>query len=132
MSPRCPGALLVTTALAALSYSAIESDNGAGSGRRRRGAAAFVVFLLVERLVAHPMLPFPSSDSRQFSGANLTTFAVYCGLGAALFLVVLRLQISMGYSALEAGSALVPFTILMAAFSSRAGALAQRIGPRLR
>ena len=44
---------------------------------------------------------------------------------------MLELQISLGYSALEAGAALVPVTILMLFLSSRAGALAQRIGPRL-
>ncbi|MGH9275473.1 MAG: MFS transporter, partial [Acidimicrobiales bacterium] len=36
-----------------------------------------------------------------------------------------------GYSALEAGSALLPVTLLMLALSSRAGAFAQRVGPRL-
>ena len=43
-----------------------------------------------------------------FSGTNGTTLAVYAALGAALFMVVLELQIALGYSALEAGAALVP------------------------
>jgi hypothetical protein len=77
------------------------------------------------------MLPLRLFRNRTFSGTNATTLAVYAALGAALFLVVLELQIALGYSALEAGSALVPVTIMMLFLSSRAGALAQRIGPRL-
>jgi Na+/melibiose symporter-like transporter len=69
--------------------------------------------------------------SSRFTGANLTTFAVYAGLGGALFLVVLRLQVSLGYSALEAGASLVPMTGIMLVLSPRAGALGQRIGPRI-
>ena len=44
------------------------------------------------------MLPLSCSVRPQFTGANLTTLTVYAGLGGALFLVVLRLQVSMGYS----------------------------------
>jgi hypothetical protein len=77
------------------------------------------------------MLPLVLFRSRQFSGANLTTLAVYAALGGAFFLLVLELQIGLGYSALAAGSALLPVTLIMLALSARAGALAQRIGPRL-
>ena len=77
------------------------------------------------------MLPLTLFRNRQFSGANLTTLAVYAALGGAFFLLVLQLQLALGYSALEAGSALLPVTLLMVSLSSRAGAWAQRIGPRL-
>ena len=77
------------------------------------------------------MLPLGVFRSRQFSGANLTTFAVYAALGAAFFLVTLRLQISLGYSALEAGVSFFPFTLLMLWLSPKAGQLSQRIGPRV-
>jgi hypothetical protein len=123
--------VLITTALASLSYAAIEHGSDLAPVAAVVGAVAFVGFVLVEHYGEHPMLPLGLFSSRQFSGTNLTTFAVYCGLGGAMFLVVLRLQVSMGYSALEAGTALVPFTVIMAIFSSKAGALSQRIGARL-
>ncbi|HEX4776592.1 MAG TPA: MFS transporter, partial [Acidimicrobiia bacterium] len=44
---------------------------------------------------------------------------------------VVHLQTDLGYSALYAGASLLPLTILMFLFSARAGALAQRIGPRI-
>jgi hypothetical protein len=95
------------------------------------GLAALGIFLFVEGTSSHPMLPLRIFRSRQFSGTNLTTLAVYAGLGGAFFLVVLRLQISLGYSALEAGAALVPFTVLMLLLSPSAGQLGQKVGARL-
>src|SRR3546814_18941564 len=77
------------------------------------------------------MMPLRIFRSRQFSGANATTLAVYGALGGASFLFVLQLQVALAYSALEAGAALIPLTILMLLISARTGALAPRIGPRL-
>lgn len=95
------------------------------------GAAALVAFVAVERRSASPMLPLGLFSSREFSAANLVTFVVYAALGGMFFLLVAFLQISMGYSPIEAGAASLPVTLLMLAFSSRSGALAQRIGPRI-
>ena len=128
------GAFLAALGLTAVSWALIESDNGVGASQVVSGVigvGAIVAFLIVESRSSHPMLPLRLFRNRTFSGTNATTLAVYAALGAALFLVVLELQIALGYSALEAGSALVPVTILMLFLSSRAGALAQRIGPRL-
>ena len=47
------------------------------------------------------------------------------------FLLVVQLQVVAGFSPLAAGTALLPVTVLMLLLSARAGALAQRIGPRL-
>src|SRR5205085_3912154 len=77
------------------------------------------------------MLPLDIFRSRQFTSANLVTFVVYGALGGALFLLPIELQRAAGFSPLEAGTAIVPLTIVMLLFSARAGRLAQRIGPRL-
>ena len=77
------------------------------------------------------MMPLSMFSSRQFSAANLVTFVVYAALSGVFFLLVSFLQISMGYSAIEAGAASLPITLLMLLFSARSGALAQRIGPRI-
>ena len=110
-----------------VAYGLIEHTVAAGLA----GAAALAAFLAVERSRSHPMLPLSLFASRQFSGANLTTVAVYGAMSAALFLVTLRLQVTLGYSALEAGASMLPFTGLMLALSARVGSVAQRIGPRL-
>ncbi len=95
------------------------------------GVAALMMFVVVERRSPAPMVPLEIFRSRQFSGANAVTFVVYGALGAVTFLLVVHLQTDLGYSALKAGASLIPLTVLMLAFSSRMGALSQRIGPRL-
>jgi MFS family permease len=59
------------------------------------------------------------------------TAVVYAALGGTFFLLVIQLQTVLGYSAIEAGAATLPITLLMLALSARSGALAARIGPRL-
>ncbi len=126
-----PGAVLATVGLAGISYAAIEHRGTAAVVAAVGGVAALVAFFLVERKQPAPMVPLRLFRSRQFSGTNVTTLAVYAGLGGAMFLVVIRLQVSLGYSALEAGASMVPFSLLLLLFSPSAGQLGQAIGPRL-
>src|SRR5258708_1693299 len=89
------------------------------------------VFVLIEAREREPMLPLGIFRSRQFSAANAVTFVVYAALGGLLFLVPTVLIVAHGYSPIAAGSALLPVTFIMLVLSSRSGALAARIGPRL-
>jgi EmrB/QacA subfamily drug resistance transporter len=126
------GAALVSAGIALVAYALIEHGQGPTTvGAGLAGAVALGAFVAVERRSDHPMLPLSLFGSRQFTGANLTTFAVYGAMSAALFLLVLRLQVTLGYPALAAGTALLPFTGFMVLFSARIGELAQRIGPRI-
>jgi predicted MFS family arabinose efflux permease len=95
------------------------------------GFAALLAFVLVERRSPHPLVPLGLFADRRFSVANAVTLLVYAGLGVFFFLLVLQLQIVAGFSPLVAGTALLPVTMLMLLLSARAGALAERIGPRL-
>ena len=130
------GAVLVAIGLAGTTYALIELP-GRGLGFAPAvvsglvGVAALVGFLIVERRVANPMLPLRIFASRQFTAVNLVCFAVYAGLGGVFFLLIIYLQVSLGYTALQAGSAALPVTVLMLVLSTHAGALASRIGPRI-
>ncbi|WP_406261520.1 DHA2 family efflux MFS transporter permease subunit [Actinacidiphila glaucinigra] len=95
------------------------------------GLAAFAGFVVTERRSPHPMLPPRLFANRQFTAANLVTFAVYAALGGLFFFLVLELQTEAGYSPLASGTALLPITVIMLALSERAGRLAERIGPRI-
>ena len=77
------------------------------------------------------MLPLGLFRRRNFSFANLETFAVYAGLSTLTFFLVLYLQQIAGYSALRSGLALVPITVVMFFLSPRVGRLSMRLGPRL-
>jgi MFS family permease len=68
---------------------------------------------------------------RNFAVANLTTFAAYAGLIGGLFFLTLFLQQVVGYSALEAGLATTPISVLLFVLSPRFGRLASGVGPRL-
>ena len=94
------------------------------------GAFALIAFLFVERGSRAPLVPLDLFASRQFSGVNMVTFVVYAGMAGLFFLLVVYLQEVAGYPPLLAGMALIPVTLLMLLLSSRAGALAERIGPR--
>jgi EmrB/QacA subfamily drug resistance transporter len=131
-----PGAALVTLGLAGATYALVGlPERGLGYVPALlagvAGVASLAVFLVVERRSAHPMLPLGAFSSRQFSAANVLTFIVYSALGGVFFLLVIHLQTSLGFSPVAAGSSLLPVTLIMFALSSRAGALAQRVGPRI-
>jgi EmrB/QacA subfamily drug resistance transporter len=95
------------------------------------GATALVGFVAWERRAPNPMLPLELFRSRNFAVGNVATLTIYAGLGGALFFVGLFLQQVAGYSALEAGAAFLPLTVLMFTLSRRWGALADRFGPKL-
>ncbi len=130
------GALSISGALAGITYGLIAaSADGWGSVSvlvpLGAGLLLLGVFVLVEAREREPMLPLGVFRSRQFSAANAVTFVVYAALGGLLFLVPTVLQVVHGYSPVAAGTALLPVTFIMLALSSRSGALAARIGPRL-
>jgi EmrB/QacA subfamily drug resistance transporter len=95
------------------------------------GLGGMLGFLLTERRSRHPMLPLEVFASKAFTAANLVTFAVYAALGGVFFLAVLNLQVVARFTPLAAGIAMLPITVLMLLLSARAGALAQRLGPRI-
>ncbi len=129
------GAGLGAVALAALSYALISAgDRGADPvvlAVLAAGVAATLAFLVVERRASHPMLPLGAFREAQFRAANAVTFLVYGGFGAIFFLLVVQLQVVAGFSPLASGIALLPMTVIMLLLSSRSGALATRIGPRV-
>lgn len=95
------------------------------------GVAGLVGFVVLERHQRNPLVPMHLFSSRTFSTANLLTLLVYGALGSMTFFVVLQLQVVTGWSPLGAGLSTVPLTVMMLLFSSRSGALAARIGPRV-
>jgi EmrB/QacA subfamily drug resistance transporter len=95
------------------------------------GVVVFCAFLMFERATEHPMLDFTLFRSRNFVAGNLATVAIYAGLTASTFLLTVFLQQVAGYSAMAAGLALVPVTLIMFALSPVFGRLATRHGPRL-
>ena len=129
------GVILAAVGLAGTTYALIEAPGHSASPLLLviaiGGGLALVAFLVAERRSSNPMVPLSIFSSRQFSAANAVTFVVFGALSGVFFLLVAFLQISLGYSPLAAGAASLPITALMLLLSARAGAIAQRIGPRI-
>jgi EmrB/QacA subfamily drug resistance transporter len=133
------GAVLAALALAGITDGLIEAPSGSlleSVVPALAGVAAGAAFVVLERQRGRhpervpPMLPLGIFKSRQFTAINLITFVVYGAMGAVFFLLVLDLQVVAGFTPLQAGISLLPSTVALLLLSSRAGALAQRFGPR--
>src|SRR5229473_5840248 len=129
------GGALVTVGLGLATWALTE-----GSGRAW-SLSAFValgaglifsgVFLLVERRRADKaMMPLALFGSRSFVGLTLLMFLLYGALGGLFVLVPYVLIQAGGYTATQAGAALLPLPLVIAVASPGAGALAARVGPR--
>jgi EmrB/QacA subfamily drug resistance transporter len=130
------GSVLATLGLGGIVFALIEAPARGWSSKEVAaasllGAIGAVAFAIAERRVRAPMLPFHLFASRPFAAANALTLLLYFALGGGMFYLPLDLIRVHGYAASEAGAALMPLVFLMLALSSRAGALADRIGPRL-
>ncbi|MGW2281178.1 MFS transporter [Streptomyces sp. NPDC001770] len=129
------GAVLGAVALALVTYALIEAPGSGASpaviGAAVGGVVAGAAFVQVERRRPDPMVPPAIFRSRLFTVVNLVTFCVYAALGGFFFLSAIQLQVVAGYSALGAGTALLPTTVLMLFFSAASGELGHRIGPRI-
>ncbi|MFD8364413.1 MFS transporter [Streptomyces hygroscopicus] len=129
------GAALGAAALGLVTYALIAAPQKGASPAvvvpAVAGLALGVAFVAVEKRRSEPMLPLSIFASRQFSAVNAVTLCVYAAFGGFFFLSVINLQVVVGYSALAAGTALLPTTTLMLLLSARSGELGKRIGPRI-
>jgi predicted MFS family arabinose efflux permease len=128
------GSALAVLALGLLSYGLIALGEGAtavGLAAALASIPAVVVFGIVEARKTSPMLPLTLFRDRSFLGANVMTVLLYAALSAALFFLPFLLMRVHGYTATQAGSALLPFSILIGLGSRWTGGLTDRLGPRL-
>jgi EmrB/QacA subfamily drug resistance transporter len=95
------------------------------------GTLSLVRFVVVERRTSNPMLPLALFQLRTFTLGNLLTFLLYAALAIVLFLVPMNLIQVQGYTATQAGAAILPLPLIMFALSRWSGGLVARVGSRL-
>jgi EmrB/QacA subfamily drug resistance transporter len=128
-----PGAALAAAGFGFLTYGLVEgADRGFGDlwWSFVVAGAALSAFVLVERRVPEPLLPFALFKERNFAVANGETFLVYAALYGFIVFFTIYLQF-LGFSPFEAGLVNIPSSAIMILLAARFGALADRQGPRL-
>ncbi len=99
-------------------------------GALTSGTLLIIAFVAWERRAREPMLPMRFFRSRAFSAGNATTVLQFASTLGTVFFLAQFLQISLGYDALQAGLAVVPWTATLFFVAPVAGALTDRIGRR--
>jgi EmrB/QacA subfamily drug resistance transporter len=99
-------------------------------GSLATGAVLLAAFVAWELRAAQPMLPMRLFRSRAFSAANGASLFMYFGMFGSIFLLTQFFQTAQGYSPLEAGLRVLPWTAMPMVVAPIAGALSDRIGGR--
>ena len=130
-----PGLALVSVGMLGVVWGLVRgNDVGWASGEIvgsiAAGAALVIAFVLWERRAPAPMLPLRFFRNRTFAAANLVSLLMYFGMFGAVFLLSQFLQTAQGYSPLQAGLRVLPWTGMPLLVAPIAGMLSDRIGGR--
>ncbi len=127
------GALLSVATIGALLYTIIEAPVYGWASIHTLISAIisivlFILFILWERRVKHPMLPLSFFSSKRFSIGSLTLVLTFFGLFGLFYVLTQYLQFVQGYTALEAairtlviGGALVAVSKYVTNFEEKLG-----------
>ncbi len=130
-----PGLATSAVGLFALTYGLIEANTYGWGSARIVGAfvvaaVALVSFVVLERRQRAPMLDLTLFRNRTYVGANLVVLLVALAMFGVFFFVSLYMQNVLGFSAVQAGAAFLPMTVLIILLAPQAGRLSDRWGSR--
>jgi EmrB/QacA subfamily drug resistance transporter len=94
------------------------------------GSAVLALFVLWELRTKEPMLPLRFFRNRTFTAANVASLLMFFGMFGSIFLLAQFFQTVQGYSPLQAGLRILPWTAMPIFVAPIAGALSDRIGGR--
>jgi EmrB/QacA subfamily drug resistance transporter len=92
------------------------------------GAALVAAFVWWETRSASPMLPLAFFRDRTFTLANVASLLMFFGMFGSIFFLAQFFQTVQGYSPLQSGLRILPWTAMPIFVAPIAGALSDRIG----
>jgi EmrB/QacA subfamily drug resistance transporter len=131
-----PGTVLVVAGLVAVVYGLSEADTSGWGAPTTiallvAGVVLLAVFVLVERRVAHPLLPLRIVLNRFRGGAYLAIGLSAIGVFGIFLFLTYYLQLTLAYSPVKSGLAFLPMiAAIVAASTISSGVLMPRTGPR--
>jgi len=129
------GSVAIVAGLTLLTYGFLEIPKTGFNNRPvylsiAGGIISLTIFIIIEKRSNHPMVPLQLFSNKMFSGANLLTLFLYAALTCAMLFLTLNMVQVQGYSQLQAGLTLLPFSILLVTISRWSGNLVDKYGPR--
>ena len=130
-----PGLATSALGLFALTYGLIEANEYGWTSARIVGSFVVAVvglasFVVIERRRRSPMLDLSLFRSGTYTGANVAMLLVALSMFGVFFFVSLYMQNVLGYSAVQAGAAFLPMTVLIILIAPIAGKASDRFGSR--
>ena len=96
------------------------------------GAAVLLVaFVVIQARVREPMLPLGLFRNKDFTGAQLSAFAISASLFAVFIYITLYLQQIIGLSAIETGLVYIPGTLFNLVVAGATANMLDKVSPRL-
>ena len=130
-----PGVALASAGLFGIVWGLVRG-NGVGWGSLEittsfvLGTIVLALFVVWELRAPAPMLPLRFFRNRTFTAANVASFLMFFGMFGSIFLLAQFFQTVQGYSPLQAGLRVLPWTAMPIFVAPIAGALSDRIGGR--
>jgi EmrB/QacA subfamily drug resistance transporter len=97
-------------------------------GALAAGVALLGAFVWWELRTATPMLPMRFFRNRTFALANISSLFMFFGMFGSIFLLAQFFQTVQGYSPLQSGLRILPWTAMPIFVAPIAGALSDRVG----
>ena len=129
-----PGVITLVGSIFLLSWALVQFDTlptAAFAGMILGSVLLLVLFVLIERRVASPVIKLSVFRMRRFDGAVLANLIANFVFGGVIFFMALYLQVVEGYDPLQAGLLLLPATIPILIVNPLGNWLGRRFGPAL-
>src|SRR6476659_5462734 len=128
-----PGLALASAGLLGIVWGLVRGNSVGWSspeivGSLAAGVVVLTLFVLWELRAPAPMLPMRFFRNRTFALTNVSSLFMFFGMFGSIFLLIQFFQTVQGYSPLQAGLRILPWTAMPIIVAPIAGALSDKVG----